>query len=144
MGKGNQNLKHRNAIAQNGKTRIAVQQSEFYSGPLPHPDMLEKYESICTGSADRILAMAEEQGEHRRAIEKAVIASKISDSKRGQYFALIIALVAIGGGVLLLVLGITIAGYVTLFVPLSGLIGTFLYGRKKAQDERDQKNKDSQ
>ena len=34
--------------------------SEF-SGPLPHPEILAKYEDILPGAATRILEMAEEQ-----------------------------------------------------------------------------------
>ena len=46
-----------------------IRQSSF-SGPLPPPQILEKYESIVPGSADRIIGMAEKQSEHRRSIEK--------------------------------------------------------------------------
>lgn len=43
--------------------------SEF-SGPLPHPEILAKYEDILPGAATRILEMAEEQANHRRFMKK--------------------------------------------------------------------------
>ena len=41
--------------------RLQVEQVEQYSGPIPHPSLVERYERILPGSADRILSMAEQQ-----------------------------------------------------------------------------------
>lgn len=41
--------------------RLQVEQVEQYSGPIPHPSIVERYERTLPGSADRILSMAEEQ-----------------------------------------------------------------------------------
>ncbi len=35
-----------------------------FSGPLPPPEVFAKYEQILSGSADRILKMAENQSTH--------------------------------------------------------------------------------
>ncbi len=43
---------------------------ELYAGPLPHPEILEKFEQILPGSADRILKQAEAQTLHRIELEK--------------------------------------------------------------------------
>lgn len=40
-----------------------------FSGPLPHPDILAKYEEVYPGAASKIFQMAEEQAEHRRKME---------------------------------------------------------------------------
>lgn len=32
---------------------------EEFSGPIPHPDTIQKYEEILPGAADRIISMAE-------------------------------------------------------------------------------------
>ena len=43
--------------------------SQKFSGPLPPPELLEGYERILTGAADRILRMAElVQGEEKRQV----------------------------------------------------------------------------
>lgn len=44
-----------------------------YSGPLPPADQIRAYEEALPGSADRILAMAERQQEHRLALEKVTV-----------------------------------------------------------------------
>ena len=41
--------------------RLEIEQVEQYSGPIPHPSIVERYEHTLPGSADRILAMAEER-----------------------------------------------------------------------------------
>jgi hypothetical protein len=60
----------------------AVEISRF-SGPLPHPEDLAKYEQVLPGSADRIISMAEQQAEHRRNLEKSVILSNVALQKWG-------------------------------------------------------------
>ena len=40
-----------------------------WSGPLPHPDDLDRFNLVVEGSAERILRMAEEQQSHRHKIE---------------------------------------------------------------------------
>ena len=44
-----------------------------HSGPLPDPESLGHYNEIITNGADRIMAMAENQQQHRIFIEKKVI-----------------------------------------------------------------------
>ncbi len=57
------------------------QKTEMFSGPLPHPDILQRFNDIVPGAAERILKMAEGQFEHRTALEKKVIESDIARSK---------------------------------------------------------------
>ena len=53
-----------------GRRIIHAQHSEAFSGPIPPPDLLEKYNNIIPNGADRILAMAEQQQAHRQFMEK--------------------------------------------------------------------------
>ena len=43
--------------------------AEAWSGPLPHPDTLERYEKLIPGSADRLLAAFERQVAHRHNMD---------------------------------------------------------------------------
>lgn len=63
--------------------RLGVQ-IERFSGPLPPPEVLEKYNAIEPGSANRIIRMAESQAQHRQSLERTVIESRTrSDLKNG-------------------------------------------------------------
>ena len=41
-----------------------------FSGPIPPPNIIKGYEEILPGSADRIIAMAENQSKHRQKWKK--------------------------------------------------------------------------
>jgi len=53
-----------------GETITAV---ENYMGPLPHPDILEKFDQVSPGAAERIIKMAEDQQKHVFEIEKRTL-----------------------------------------------------------------------
>ena len=74
-----------------GKVVVQAIKEEF-SGPIPHPDIIEKYERILPGSADRIIAMAERQASHRQDMEKKMIESESRDGFLGIIFAFMLGL----------------------------------------------------
>lgn len=106
---------------------VRVQHNELFTGPLPHPDLFEKYERILPGLADRITKMAEKQSAHRQKIESRVINFDMLKSLLGLIFALIIVIVAIVAGVYLIVKGNSIAGGVVSLFPLTTIVGMFIY-----------------
>lgn len=63
-----------------------------FSGPLPQPEDLQRYDAIVPGAADRIIAMAETQALHRQDIEKNSVASEIALRRNGQGCGLAIVL----------------------------------------------------
>lgn len=73
--------------------------AEFFSGPVPHPSIIEHYERILPGAADRILKMSEKQSVHRHKIESRVVWFDGIKSIITPIFAFlsIIALIGIGG-----------------------------------------------
>ena len=58
-----------------------MHQSTSFSGPLPHPDMLRKFDDVVPGAAERIIKMAEDQSNHRKDLERKVIESDIARSR---------------------------------------------------------------
>ena len=113
-----------------------VQQSQF-SGPLPPPAILAQYDKVVPGAAERILAMAEEQSRHRRAIELQVVSSEIADARRGLRYGLVIGVTAIVGGVVISLYGYPVAGTIFGGAFLVALVGTFIYGSQQRRRERE-------
>lgn len=71
--------------------KVVVQAiKEEFSGPIPHPDIIEKYEQILPGAADRIISMAEKQASHRQDMEKMMIKSEARDGLLGVVFAFLL------------------------------------------------------
>ncbi len=82
------------------KQQISIQQQhhkeEFYSGPVPKPDDLQKYEQIQPGFADRLLKMAEKEQIERFNINNKILSDtkdvhliEANNHKRGQNYALL-------------------------------------------------------
>lgn len=43
---------------------------EMFSGPVPPPKMIEAFENVLSGSADRIFVMAEKEQHHQHKLDK--------------------------------------------------------------------------
>ena len=69
--------------------------SQYYSGPLPHPDIMKGYDELVPGAAERILSMTEKEQSHRHELETRMVESEIKDGKRGMVFAFILSFSAI-------------------------------------------------
>lgn len=75
---------------------IQAIRKESFSGPIPHPELLQKYEQVQPGFAERIVEMAEKQLDHRIECEDKVVDGSVSESKRGQLYGLIVAVLFLG------------------------------------------------
>ena len=51
--------------------------AEQFIGPLPHPDLLKKYQDIDPNLLDRVLTMAEEEGRARREGERLIVEAEV-------------------------------------------------------------------
>ena len=113
---------------------IHHQQEMFYSAPLPPSVEFERYEKVLKGSADRIISLAENQGKHRRFIEKIVVISDSAKTLIGVVSALIIVVAGIIAGVYLIVNNQSPEGLAALLVPIGVVVTAFLYD--KSQDRK--------
>jgi uncharacterized membrane protein len=121
-----------NAVAQFRKT-------ELYAGPLPHPEILQKFEQILPGSADRILKQAEDQTKHRIELEKKVVSADIIKSYMGLVFGFLIGMVGILGGIYLARLGFDVYGPILSGGSFVTLVVAFIYGTKSRKQERERR-----
>lgn len=118
----------------NNSIQVTRQEAQFYAGPLPHPDTLQRFNEIVPGAADRILKQFEAQSEHRRYLEKRFSFHEIIKSYLGLACGFVIGAGAIGGGIWLAVLGNNILGGIIGSTGIIGLVAVFVYGtnsRKK-------------
>ncbi|MDE2188438.1 MAG: DUF2335 domain-containing protein [Patescibacteria group bacterium] len=125
------------------KGMVLMQHSkvESFSGPLPHPDLLKKFEEVVPGSAERIIKMAEEQSLHRKELESKVIDSNISRSKWGQILGFIIAIAGLIVACLVAIYGNAIAGGIIGVGTLASLVSVFMYGSKIRNSEENEEKK---
>ena len=138
-----------NAVPENKreevKEALMVMRSEMYSGPIPPPEALARYEEIQPGAADRILTMAEKQQEHRMALETKAIGGQVDQSKRGQLFGFILVFVCIAVAVFVsLYFGMTAFAVTFLCVTMVSVVGLFVTGKMAVQKDLAQKSKDQE
>jgi uncharacterized membrane protein len=101
--------------------------------------MLEKFEQIIPGSADRILKQAEAQTQHRINMESKVVAADIFKSYLGLIFGFIIGLSGIGGGIYLATLGFDVFGPLLSGGTLVTIVTAFIYGTRSRKQEREKR-----
>ena len=125
-------------VAPEQKSSQAIVMSESWSGPFPPPSVIEKYEDMVPGAADRILKMTENQTAHRIQIEQMVIRGDSIRSYIGLIFGFILSMTVISGGIYLVANGHDWAGGVLIGLDLIGLAGVFVYGSRSRRAEREQ------
>lgn len=124
---------------------MVVMHEESFSGPIPPPSILKQYEEMHPGSADRILKMAEKQADHRMALEKKAIGGQVDQSKRGQVFGFILALVCIAVAFCFAwFLDMKTFASAFLTVTLVALVGLFINGKASMGKDLKEKSKDQE
>ena len=112
----------------------------MYSGPLPAPEDLIRYNGAFPGCAERIVLMAEHQSGHRRGLENRVVDHNVRHDHRGQTLGFALALVGIVGSMILIDRGAPAAGLAVFFSLLFSLIVLFVTGKIIQGRELAQKN----
>ena len=110
-----------------------------YKGPLPPPEILQKYNDIEPGLADRIVKMAEAQALHRQGLESGVILERARSERQGQWLGFAVAMVAIVGSFGLIALGKDAVGITGVLGTIGTLGGVFVYGRRSQKKENERK-----
>jgi len=104
-----------------------------HSGPLPDAETLEHYARIIPNGAERVMAMAEKEQSFRHDYTADVARRQLNQISRGQFFGFALAVIGIGGGILLAYYGKETSGLTTIITSIVGLVGVFLYGQKQAR-----------
>ena len=110
--------------------------SEHFSGPIPPPKILNQYEGVHEGLANRIVSMAEKEQNHRHGIETLAVKGEINKDKRGQTYAIIASLSIIIGSMILIYLGHDKSGSFLVGSTLTGLAYIFITGRKPRTNKK--------
>ncbi len=116
---------------------VVAARTEQFSGPLPPPEILKRYDEIVPGTAKNIIESFVNEGRHRREREDRQVAmceewarEDVSLQKRGQVFGFILAFTGIAGGLAVTAfganIGAQIAGAGVSGVSLAAIVVAFL------------------
>lgn len=107
----------------------------MFSGPLPPPDILTAYNDAFAGCAERIVVMAEKQSAHRQQMENEELRATIRLADRGQIIAGSIGVLALLGGMTLVMMDRSLAGFTIIAGDAIALGGAFIYGQYQSRRE---------
>lgn len=68
---------------------------QHWSGPLPPPEQLARFEDVLPGTAARIIAMAEKEGEHSREVQMRAVRATVRLQHIGQVMAFVLSCCAL-------------------------------------------------
>lgn len=131
------NPKNKIQVTEKKQTLIA-----HFEGPLPHPDILNRYGDVDKNIPRLIVDMAQKQTNSRIEnekleqesiikIRKAYVEQESKFNNRGQLYSFIIIMTLILGGIYLLNNDKNISGYVSLGIGVVGAISILVYKDKK-------------
>ncbi len=118
---------------------MVLHQETHFSGPIPPPALLAKYNEVIPNGAERIMAMAERQSAHRERLEARGGDGNVSSQTRAGYFTFIVLVIAIIGGMFLLHEGKSVVGLSTIIASIGGVAGVFFYSKREQRKERVEK-----
>ena len=134
-------------------SQISITQQDRFQGPIPPPELIERYDALVPGTAKRLIDLAVEESLHRRAIESNTNQANIAAQRKqgeiasyqtravfrsdmlGQAAGAIVSLGCIGGAVYLGLNNHEVAAAALCAIPLAAVIQA-LRGRKAAEREQ--------
>jgi uncharacterized membrane protein len=116
--------------ANTGTQHNSIEVRETFSGPIPHPTILEEYEKIVPGAAERIIAMAESDMKHQQEMDREELRIAESQVKRGQISAFWLTIIALAVCIFALLMGSEMAASVIAGTTIVALVTAFVIGRK--------------
>lgn len=61
---------------------VATHTTQLYEGPIPHPDVLARFDDRVPGTAHRLINLAIEESEHRRKMEEMAMTANVATQSR--------------------------------------------------------------
>jgi len=104
-----------------------------YSGPLPPPEILARFEELYPGSAKLIIDDFLNESVQRREAERKALPSVLFRQTLGAISASLLGFVGLGGGIWLSHEGRPLGGLSSVLGTLGTLLAIFLYQNKKSE-----------
>lgn len=118
---------------------LVMQKLEMFSGPIPAPDILKRYNEMDPGAAKQIIDNGVEESHHRRILETKIVEIDRLKGIRRDWMAFFIGTLSILIGGLLLYQDHYVVGTVFSGISIVGLVGMFLGSNQSSRtnDESD-------
>lgn len=128
----------------NQEQQQVIAKLDMYAGPIPHPDILARYEELDPGAAKKIIDNGVEESVHRRELEDKSMEYTRSDKRRRDWMGFIIGILGMAFSALLLHEGHPVVGSLFAGGSLVVLVGMFLGESKASVTNEDEQDKEKQ
>ncbi|WP_295400200.1 DUF2335 domain-containing protein [uncultured Thiocystis sp.] len=128
-----------NPVRGGGERRVEVAvEHQTFSGPLPHPAILQQYNDIQPDFAERILKLTEAEAAHRHDIVRRAMRLNAIETFLGQIFGLTVALAGFATTVWLGLAGQSDTASIVGGTTVVGLVTVFVTGRRGRPQENEE------
>ena len=110
--------------------------SEIHSGPLPHPELLSRYNEIVPNAAERIMNMAENEQKHRLLMDKKSTINAIIMGYLGIIFALFSVVILAGLVYYALLKGFDVTAAALGVGAIASVAGVFMFFRRNIKKNK--------
>jgi uncharacterized membrane protein len=125
---------------------ILLERRDEYSGAIPPPAMLERFDELLPGTAARIIQWAEDEQQHRQQLEREAQAANVQSQQQqleisayqqravfrsdmvGQVLGFIVCVGSISGSIILGVNGHTAVAAALAVIPTAAIVQAFRVG----------------
>lgn len=122
--------------------QVSMTLGYMFSGPHPPPEMLEAYERILPGLANRIVCQGESQTTHRQQLERDLLQLERDDrrevraqSRLGLWLGFCVVVLGMAASIILTAMGHPLAGGLAFLGDLALLAGVFVYGSQLRREQ---------
>jgi uncharacterized membrane protein len=93
-----------------------------YRGPVPPPALVDGYQRALPSGGERVLAMAEQESEHRRDMDRRQLRASLGTHVLGQVLGFLLAAGIVAGGIYLIATDRSLWGLGIVLLGAAGLI----------------------
>ena len=111
-----------------------IREQHTFSGPLPPPEDLARYDQVVPGAAERIIKMAENEMMHRHKNEDKMSSGMIWTTVISTFFAFFVAISLVGLSFYLAYRGFFAASASVAVGSIAAVISAFLYKSRKKKE----------
>jgi uncharacterized membrane protein len=116
-------------------TRVVHEVFSSFQGPLPHPSLLDRYDEISPGAAERIIAMAEKEQAHRHSWEQRALSAESWYGMVGLLAGWTTAIALAGGAALAAAFGEPAVGVALAAASATGMVWKLVQGRSDRSEQ---------
>lgn len=104
--------------------------------PFPPPEEMKQFEELYPGFTKIVAEAFRNQVNGRLTNEAKIVEADIKTSARGQIFAFILSVLILAAGIVFIVMGKDIKGFVLVLSSLVAVSSLFITGKKKQEESR--------